>query len=186
MTAVTMKFGGGQLLEERLRKMARNLQNAREVKVGFLADATYASDGGARLASAAKRAQKEGRTGWARLFASWAKWQAKNGGVFHIAQVAFWMEFGTRRSKPRPFFRRMIRSKSPRWGYWIARFLKASDFDAQRALSLLGQLISEQLQESIRSWPADNKPMTVFIKGFNHGLLDRSTMARHVDFQVLD
>lgn len=186
MSAVNMTFSGGDAIKEKLLKMAHGLEKAKTVHVGFLESATYASAPyTAQIASAAKRSRKEGRV-WTSLLESWAKWGETHHPNLHIAQVAFWLEFGTSKTKARPFFRNMIRSKSPRWGTWLARYLKESDYDAQAALSKLGMLIKEQLQASILAWPADNKPLTVFIKRASKALVNFGTMLRHVDFQVLD
>lgn len=185
MRDVSLTFTGGDILKNRLLTMARGLEEAHEVRVGFLESATYA--GGeyqAQMAGAAKRAQKEGRSRWAKLFSAWAAWGESHQRSLPIAQVAFWLEFGTTRMKARPFFRSMIRSKSPRWGYWLARFLKESDYSASASLGKLGLLIQEQLRESILAWPADNKPMTVFIKRANKALVNVGTLLRHVDSEV--
>ncbi len=187
-TAVKLKFSGGEALKAKLLNMSKGLERAKSVKVGFLADATYpAGDGGARLADAAKRvtpAMAAEHPDWKPRLEAWAKWQAANSPTLKVAQVAFWAEFGTTTQKPRPFFRSMIRSKSPRWGYWLGRFLSGSEYDAEKALTKLGMKVSEQLQDSIESWPADNAPLTVHIKQFNKGLTDRGIMKDHVDFEV--
>lgn len=181
---VSLKFRGGEDLKTKLLTMAKGLERAKAVRVGFLADATYpAGENAQRLANAAKRAKQEGRV-WAGLLAAWAAWAEKNQRTLKVAQVAFWNEFGTSRMKARPFFRQMIASKSPRWGYWLGRFLKGSNYDAEIALTKLGMKISGQLQDSIEAWPGDNAPLTVFVKGFNKGLTDRGVMKDSVDFEV--
>jgi len=181
MSAVVLKLRGGERFKEELLQMARGLGRARKVRVGFLEGATYPQgDGGARLARAAKRFPK-----WRGLFMGWARWQYKHPTNLSVAQVAFWMEFGTSTTAARPFFRRTISRHAGEWGRRLARFLRGSQFDSQIALEKLGVLIREQVHEAIITWPADNAPLTVAIKGFNHGLVDHSVMARAVDFQVI-
>jgi len=70
-----------------------------------------------------------------------------------VAQVAAIQEFGAPRAgiPPRSFFRTMIAAKKDGWGDAVAATLKASDFDAAKALGLVGQGISNQLQESIEN-----------------------------------
>ncbi len=66
-----------------------------------------------------------------------------------VAQVAFWDEFGTKISPPRPTFRPMIQNGSPRWGKELGAVLKAQGYDANRALSTMGQRMAEELTESV-------------------------------------
>ena len=187
MSAVTMQLNGGERFKEQLLGLARGLGRARVVRVGFLEGSTYpAGDGGARLAAAARRAQKAGKLGWHRLLMVWARWAYKHPGGQNVPTVAFWNEFGTSTSKARPFFRSMIAKKSGEWGAKLARYLRSSGFDSRAALTKLGLLIGEQLQESIMSWPGDNRPLTTFVKGFNRGLVDHAVMARSVDFEVVE
>lgn len=108
-----------------------------------------------------------------------------NGKSLHVAQVAFWDEWGTSTSKPRPFFRNMIEAESPTWGKKLAAITKATGYDGPRSLALMGTLIRDQLVKSIVDWPADNAPSTVSKKGFNKGLVDKGVMQRAPDFEVV-
>ena len=180
-----MNLRGGDHFKAVLQQMARKVSTARGIRVGFLEGATYPQgDGGARLMAASKRVSSSS-PGLARLLAAWGRWQAKHPISLNVATVAFWNEFGTSRAKPRPFFRQTIAKHSPEWGRRLARWLRGN-VDARSALERLGLLISEQLREAILAWPADNAELTVAIKGFNHGLVDHSIMARSVDFEVVE
>jgi len=188
---VAVKFSGGDKLKARLLQMSHGLEKAKRVNVGFLENADYpANDGGARLAAAAKRARKtpilgeKGRLGWEHLLSSWAHWQETHSPQLHVAQVAFWEEFGTSTQKPFPFFRQTILSKSPNWGGHLGRFLKGSEYDAGKALAKMGILIQGQLVDAIETGPADNAPLTAFIKGFSKRGQDHGIMKRAVDFEV--
>lgn len=190
VAAVNVNFAmkGGEALKAKLASMAQGLDKAKFVKVGFLSDADYpANDGGARLADAAKRVTPDidaVHPDWKPRLTAWSKWQASHSPQLRIAQVAFWLEFGTTTQKPRPFFRHMIARDSANWGGKLGRYLKTSEYDAGRALAKMGVLIQGQLVDSIESLGADNAQLTVFIKGFNRSGQDTSMMKRHVDFEV--
>lgn len=66
---------------------------------------------------------------------------------------------------PRPFFSNMIADKSGRWGGQFETVLGAADYDASKALELMGEGIAGQLRESIvaTSAPA-NSPVTDLLK----------------------
>ena len=69
-----------------------------------------------------------------------------------VAQVAFWNEFGHGGrfpSPPRPYFRTMVSEQSPGWAVRLGKALTYYDMDAQKALSAMGEVISDELRESI-------------------------------------
>jgi hypothetical protein len=106
------------------------------------------------------------------------------GNTLHVAQVAFWNEFGTSRAPSRPFFRTTVAEKSPSWGAEVAKIAKATGFRTLETLRLMGERIKDQLVTAIVQWPADNAPSTVERKGFNKGLVYRGVMQRAVDYEV--
>ena len=189
MSAVSLDFHGGDRLKAYLAALQARVDGARGVRVGFLEDATYPDgDGGARLEKAADRltsAQKAAHPSWESRLRAWADWQSKNHPILHVAQVAFWNEFGTSTAPARPFFRNMISKESPDWGNSLGNYLTSSEFDATRALRLMGVEIEDDLKDSINSWASDNAELTQHIKGFNKGLADHSVMIRAADFEVL-
>lgn len=83
-----------------------------------------------------------------------------------VAKIAFWQEFGTKSIPPRPFFRSMIKAHSKEWPKQIGGMLKASNYDPQKALGLLGAEIQGLLQESIKATNAPAlSPITVMLRG---------------------
>ena len=68
-----------------------------------------------------------------------------------VAKIAAIQEFGApkRGIPPRPFFRNMIKQKSPEWPAAVAALLKSNGYDAKTTLDQTGQVIAAQLQESI-------------------------------------
>ncbi len=159
MSAVNLSFRGGARMKAYLAGLQAAVGGASGVRVGFLEDATYPA-----------RATESGG----------------EAPMLHIAQVAFWNEFGTSRAPARPFFRSMIEREFSDWGDELGAALRANGFDSQRALSLMGVSIQDDLKSSINEWPADNAPATVALKGFNKGLVWSGQMLRAADFEVLE
>lgn len=67
------------------------------------------------------------------------------------AAIAAIQEFGAPRAKipPRPFFRNMIREKSPQWPEAVGDLLVNTGYDAEKTLGQTGAAIKGQLQDSI-------------------------------------
>lgn len=102
-----------------------------------------------------------------------------------VAQVAFWNEFGTSRAPARPFFREMIDRRSPRWGNVIAANLEATGYDVKTTFNRLGQVIKDQLTQSIVEFSEPgNAPYTIAKKGFDNPLIDTGVMQRMTGFEV--
>lgn len=67
----------------------------------------------------------------------------------YVAQVAFWLNYGTKTSPARPFFTNMIIDKSDSWGKQLERILKSNDYDIELSLALMGEGIGGQLIDAI-------------------------------------
>jgi hypothetical protein len=120
-------------------------------------------------------------------FLEGARYPAKKGkgGALNVAQVAFWNEFGTVRAPPRPFFRTTIQKQSPTWGNRLGAAVKATNYDGQKALALLGQSMRDDVESSIAQWASPgNAPSTIARKGFDKPLVDTGVMQRAVDYEV--
>lgn len=202
-TAVKLKVSrrgnGAQYLANIARKMTGS------VKVGFLAGATYPEDY-KRDQSRLKKLRKaravqryEAQTAEnvrRRIVGLTAKPEpvlkisqgrvgpAAPRGVLRVAQVAYWNEYGKKGQKPRPFMRNTIADKSKEWGATMGALAEQTGYDGQKILRTIGTRIKDDFVTAIKSWPADNSPVTVAIKGFNKGLIDRGIMQRAVDFEV--
>jgi hypothetical protein len=104
-----------------------------------------------------------------------------------VPLVAAVNEYGapSRGQPPRPFFRGMIRDKSPDWPDQIEALLVASDFDAERALNLMGQQIGGDLRQAIVDFDSvELSKATIRRKGFAKQLIDTTTMLNSIDYQV--
>lgn len=105
--------------------------------------------------------------------------------VTHVAQVAFWNEFGTSRIPARPFFRSMIAKESDGWPDVLGNAAKNNSYDSRGALSSMGEVIKDQLQNSIRGWTdPPNAQSTIDKKGFNKPLTDTNVMHGAVTYIV--
>lgn len=104
-----------------------------------------------------------------------------------VAAVAFWNEFGKPEigQPPRPFFRNMIAENSDQWPADMAKAAKATEYDGQKTLSLMGEKIKGQLQKSINDFTTPAiKESTAHAKGFPKPLIDTGDMLRSVDYEV--
>jgi hypothetical protein len=164
---VAVKVIGGHKFAIALQALANKITNGGSLKVGFLEGATYpAGDNSAFLKAVGSSA---------------APTPTKS---LPVAQVAFWNEFGTKRAKARPFFRNTISDKAENWGAGLAKLVVSTNFDGQKSLTLLGVQMVNDIKETINKWPADNRPLTVKIKGFNKGLIHNKIMRDAVAFKV--
>jgi hypothetical protein len=153
-----------------------------------VADVTLSISGGDKIAARlAQIGARLGRGGSLAVgFLEDARYPVSaHGGGLHVAQVAFWNEFGTIKAPPRPFFRRMIAAKSPGWGKVLAASAKRTDYDVEKTLGLTGEVLAGQLRESITQFTTPAlAPSTVARKGFAKPLIDTGTMLRAVDHEV--
>ena len=84
-----------------------------------------------------------------------------------VPMIAAIQEFGAPSVgiPPRPYFRSMIKDKSPGWGSALAKSLKATGYDASQALGIMGEGIKGQLQESIINTMAPPlSPVTIMLR----------------------
>lgn len=77
-----------------------------------------------------------------------------------VAMVAAIQEFGAPKAgiPPRPFMRPTVAKHSDDWGDQLAGALKHTDFDAEQALGLMGEVIGSEIQESITD--VDSPPLS--------------------------
>lgn len=141
--------------------------------------------GGKKLEAALRQIEKRART------AGLLKVGFLEGATYpngqNVATVATIQEFGapSKNIPSRPFFRNTIQNKSDEWGDNIAVIAKSVDFDVQKTLGLMGEIIKGQIQLSIRNFnDPPNSVRTIKRKGFNKPLIDKGVMLRSVDYEV--
>lgn len=164
---VAVEIIGGHKFAIALQALAHKISDGGTLKVGFLEGATYAAGDNSAFLKAVGSSATPTPTK-----------------VLPVAQVAFWNEFGTKRAKARPFFRNTISDKAENWGAGLAKLVVATNYDGKKSLSLLGVQMVNDIKETINKWPADNRPLTVKIKGFDKGLIQSKTMRDAVAFKV--
>lgn len=84
-----------------------------------------------------------------------------------VATVAAIENFGAPAAgiPARPFFTHMVKKNSPEWGAKLAKLLEMHDWDATKALEMMGGLIAGQLREVIISGEfKPNSPVTNLLK----------------------
>ena len=191
---------GGTKLEKYLTRTAERLGNGATVRVGFLEGATYPAQErkaskllkGLDTLNATGPFQKGRKPSALRDYRKSLKLRATTfvgppqpPTVLTVATVAYWQNWGTATAPARPFFTNMIEEKSPHWSADLALAVLKTGYDSHKALNLMGVRINDQLVQSIVDWPADNAPLTVTIKGFNKGLIDKGIMQRSTDYEVV-
>lgn len=82
-----------------------------------------------------------------------------------VAMVAALNNFGGGSTPPRPFFTNAIAEHSPEWGEKIEQLLDMTGGDIHQALSLMGEVIADQIRMSIMTGSyAPNSPVTDLLK----------------------
>lgn len=107
-------------------------------------------------------------------------------GVIPVPMVAATNEFGNpaNNQPPRPFFRNAISNHEAEWQEAAARFIENGD-ETRDVLSLLGEVIVDDIKESIRILDAPPlSPVTIARKGFDKPLIDTSNMLNSVSYEV--
>ncbi|CEF54621.1 HK97-gp10 family putative phage morphogenesis protein [Acetobacter ghanensis] len=82
-----------------------------------------------------------------------------------VAQVAYWDEYGTKTAPPRPFMRTAIANNKGDWGRLMGAVLKATGYNVNQALALVGEKITDQVKQEIVSFTApENSMLTNILK----------------------
>jgi hypothetical protein len=103
----------------------------------------------------------------------------------HVATIAASLEYGTSKAPARPFMQVTVANHKAEWVDGIVKLL-TSGTPLVEALMTIGQVMKEDIQHTINSWPADNKQDWAEVKGFNKGLVWTSHLLKSVESQVFD
>ena len=103
-----------------------------------------------------------------------------------VPMVAATNEFGNpaNNQPPRPFFRNAIANHESEWQEATAKLIENGG-EVRDALSLLGEIIVDDIKESIRTLDSPPlSPVTIARKGFDKPLIDTSNMLNSVSYEV--
>lgn len=134
------------------------------VKAGVLAGATYPKD-----------TYTDHRTG--------AQVTDARGGM-PVAVIAEALERGHGQNHPRPFMQSTFAAQNRKWARDLTSMIRAGAA-ADTALRTVGVRMTEDLQQTIRDWPADNSEEWAAVKGFNAGLRHTNVLTNSIDSAVV-
>lgn len=106
-----------------------------------------------------------------------------NRGGMPTAVIAMALEYGSRQRVARPFMHWTVAEKQKTWVRDLRKLIQ-SGMSPPEAFATLGQIMKEDLQHTISTWPADNSTEWAEIKGYNHGLLMTSHLLNSIEFEV--
>jgi hypothetical protein len=160
---ITIKGGNSSKLADLIAK----LSSAKSVEIGWNSEAKYPSghrNGGDFVANVAMINEKGGK---------WS--EAAEGDGEEVRQIP-----------PRPFFRTMIAKNKEHYAPDLAKALVANDFNADKALNMMGALIGAELQTTIEGWTSPgNAPRTIARKkGLDDPLVESHQMIETVNHWV--
>lgn len=101
-----------------------------------------------------------------------------------VAAIGQALELGHGQNHPRPFMQTTFATENKRWARNLTDMLKAGAA-ADTALRTVGERMAEDLQQTVRDWPADNSPDWAAVKGFNHGLIQAGHLTNSIDSAVV-
>lgn len=100
-----------------------------------------------------------------------------------VAVIARALNYGDGQNHPRPFMDQAIAKHKREWSQMIVKLLRSGE-SYYTALSTVGQVMMEDIQQEITTWPADNSEEWADHKGFNAGLRYTRIMLRSVKFET--
>jgi hypothetical protein len=102
-----------------------------------------------------------------------------------VAVIAHALHYGNGQNHPRPFIAQAVASHKKEWAAAVVTLLKAGE-PIDKALATVGQVMQEDIEQEISSWPADNSKEWAAHKGFNAGLRYTRTLLHSIKSQVTD
>ena len=101
-----------------------------------------------------------------------------------VAAIAQALEYGHGQNHPRPFIQSTFAANGRKWARGLTEMIK-SGAAADTALRTVGLRMAEDIQQTVRDWPADNSEDWAAVKGFNHGLIQTGHLTNSIDSAVV-
>jgi hypothetical protein len=190
LASSTVKSSGK--LQSYLKDITGNLANGSAVKVGFLEGSTY--EDGTPIATVAAVMEFGAVIDMPAREQNIYFRQNKDGSIGNRFVKREKSNFAQNVQVPahrvvipaRPFFRDAIEKNASGWAGAVQTALKDNDYNASKAMSLVGQGIVDQVSESIGEFNSvPLKPSTIKKKGFDKQLIETGDMQRAVDYEVI-
>ena len=103
-----------------------------------------------------------------------------------VAMVAFWNEYGTKRSPVRAFFRTTVSENKKNWVLSVQNLMKMHN-DPKKVMGLIGVHMQEQIVQSINTWSdPPNSAYTIAKKGSSKPLIETEVLVGSISFEVGD
>jgi hypothetical protein len=105
-----------------------------------------------------------------------------------VATVAITHEYGapSRNIPSRPFMRNTVAEKSAGWPETLAKLLKDNDYDSRKTLEQMGQIVVDQIKDTIRGQDfVPLAPSTLAKKDTDLILIETELLINSIDFEVL-
>lgn len=106
-------------------------------------------------------------------------------GGMPVAAIAQALEYGHGQNHPRPFMQLTVAAQNRTWAAGLVSLIK-SGAGAEDALRTMGVRMAEDIQQTVRDWPADNSPDWAAVKGFNHGLIQTGHLTNSIDSALVE
>ena len=102
----------------------------------------------------------------------------------HVATIAAALEYGHGQNHPRPFMQQTVAEQKRAWTNAVVTLFKQG-MAGEQVLMTVGQVMKDDIQQTITDWPADNAPSWAEVKGFNKGLIQTQQLLKSIESEVV-
>lgn len=100
-----------------------------------------------------------------------------------VAVIATALEYGHGQNHPRPFMQNTYNAHHKEWSEALVALIRQK-VPVADALLTVGLIMKEDIQQTIRDWPADNSESWSEFKGFSHGLVLTNHLTNSIEAEV--